>query len=60
MSTEIPDEFETGDAVLVLVGPYDGQVGTVLRATDDEDHYLVALEDGKEAILSGRDLSLRH
>jgi hypothetical protein len=60
MSMEIPDEFETGDAVLVLVEPYDGQVGTVLRATDDEDHYLIALEDGKEAILSGRNLSLRH
>jgi hypothetical protein len=60
MSAETPNEFEAGDAVVVFVTPYDGQVGTVLRATDDEDHYLVALEDGKEAILSGRDLSLRH
>lgn len=56
----MPDEFESGDAVVVLGTPHDGKVGTVLRATDDEDHYLVVLEDGKEAILSVNQMSLRH
>jgi len=60
MSTEMPDEFEAGDAVVVLGTPYDGKVGTVLRATDDDNHYLIVLEDGKEAILSVDELSLRH
>jgi hypothetical protein len=60
MSNEIPEEFEAGDAVVVLGTPYDGKVGTVLRPTDDENHYLIVLEDGREAILSAGDLSLRH
>lgn len=54
------DEFETGDAVVVLGTPNDGKVGTVLRETDDDDHYLIVLEDGKETILSGNQLALRH
>ena len=56
----MPDEFVAGDAVVVLGTPYDGKVGTVLRATDDDNHYLIVLEDGKEAILSVDELSLRH
>jgi hypothetical protein len=60
MSTQMPDEFVTGDAVVVLGTDYDGKVGTVLRATDDENHYLIALEDGKEVILGADDLALRH
>jgi len=60
MSTEMPDEFEAGDAVVVLGTPYDGKVATVLRATDDDNHYLVVLEDGKETVLSGDVLALRH
>jgi hypothetical protein len=60
MNNEIPDEFEAGDAVVVLGTPYDGKVGTVLRQTDDENHYLIVLEDGRETILSGDALSLRH
>ena len=60
MNTEMSHEFEAGDAVVVLGTPYDGKVGTVLRQTDDENHYLIVLEDGREAILSGDELSLRH
>jgi len=60
MNNEVPDAFESGDAVVVLGTPYDGKVGTVLRQTDDENHYLIVLEDGREAILSGDDLTLRH
>ena len=56
----MPDELVAGDAVVVLGTDYEGQVGTVLRATDDENHYLIALEDGKEVILGADDLSLRH
>jgi len=60
MNNEMPEEFEPGDAVVVLGTPYDGKVGTVLRPTDDENHYLIVLEDGREAILNADDLSLRH
>jgi hypothetical protein len=60
MSAEIPDEFVSGDAVVVMGTAYDGKVATILRATDDENHYLVVLEDGQEAILSGDALALRH
>jgi hypothetical protein len=60
MSTEMPDEFETGDAIVVLGTPNDGKVGTVLRATDDDNHYLIVLEDGQETILSGNQLAPRH
>jgi hypothetical protein len=60
MSTEMPEQFRPGDAVLVLGTDYDGKVGTVLRPTDDDNHYLIALEDGTETILSADDLSLRH
>jgi hypothetical protein len=60
MNNEIPEEFEAGDAVVVLGTPYDGKVGTVLRPTDDDNHYLIVLEDGREAILSADKLSLRH
>jgi len=60
MSSEMSDEFEVGDAVVVLGPPNDGKVGTVLRETDDDNHYLIVLEDGKETILSGKQLALRH
>jgi hypothetical protein len=60
MNNETPQEFETGDAVVVLGTPYDGKVGTVLRPTDDDNHYLIVLEDGREAILGADELSLRH
>ena len=56
----MPDEFVSGDAIVVLGTDHDGKVGTVLRATDDEGHYLIALEDGTEVILGADDLSLRH
>jgi hypothetical protein len=59
MTTETP-EFSSGDAIVVLCPPYDGKVGTVLRPVDEDHHYLVVLEDGREAILSGDDLALRH
>ena len=60
MSSEMSDQFEAGDAVVVLSTPHDGKVGTVLRETDDDNHYLIVLEDGKETILSGEQLVLRH
>lgn len=60
MTTGIPEEFTTGDAVLVLGTDHDGKVGTVLRPADDENHYVIALEDGTQVILSAADLSLRH
>jgi ribosomal protein L24 len=50
-------EFASGDAVLVIGGPNDGKVGTVLRRRGDD--YLVVLEDGVEVVLRTEDLSLR-
>jgi len=60
MSTEMSGEYESGDAVVVLGTLNDGKVGTVLRATDNDDHYLVVLEDGKEEVVSADHLALRH
>jgi hypothetical protein len=60
MSTEIPQEFTMGDAVVVIGTPYDGKVGTVIRPTDDENHYLIALEDGRETVLNADELLPRH
>jgi hypothetical protein len=60
MNTEIPEEFESGDAILILGTNHDGKVGTVLRPSDDENHYLIVLEDGTEVILSANEMALRY
>ena len=60
MSSE-SQEFKVGDSVLIVGTDYDGELGTILRISDDPDNqrYLVVFETGVQKVFSSENLSHR-
>ena len=50
-----------GDSVLIVGTDYDGDLGTILRISDDPDNqrYLVVFETGVQKVFSPENLSHR-
>jgi hypothetical protein len=60
MSSE-SQEFKVGDSVLIVGTDHDGELGTIIRMSDDPDNqrYLVVFETGYQMVFSAENLSHR-
>lgn len=60
MSSE-SQEFKVGDSILIVGTDHDGELGTILRISDDPGNprYLVVFETGDQMVFSAENLSHR-
>ena len=54
----LEQKFAVGDSVIIEGTRDEGKVGTILKLVHDE--YLIALEDGTQVLLSGKNIRFRH